>query len=232
MDRRPQIEPGRIPGAVRRLAERLCCDESAGFTHVRLLQNGRMRRDGASGWMKFKARQHIETNRCAFRWIAETGPFGAVRIKDAFNGERGALNVSLFGVAPIVRARRTHELACGELMRYLAELAWAPDAILSNTSLLWTARDERRFTLSAKTGHAFAEVEITLGKDGLVEQVFAADRPREVGGAFVRQPWRGVFSDYRHCGGRLIPTHAEVAWINDGDVESVWIGDIVDWRLI
>jgi hypothetical protein len=46
-------------------------------------------------------------------------------------------DVRALGLIPIVRAERTPALQRGQLMRYLAELAWAPDAILHNTELRW-----------------------------------------------------------------------------------------------
>jgi len=42
------------------------------------------------------------------------------------------------GVIPVARAERSSALMRGELMRYLAELAWAPDAFLFNTTLFNT----------------------------------------------------------------------------------------------
>ena len=47
------------------------------------------------------------------------------------------MDVLALGFIPLVRAQHTTALQRGELMRYLAELAWAPDAILHNPHLRW-----------------------------------------------------------------------------------------------
>lgn len=221
----------RLPDAVRKLAERLGCDASKTVTHVELRQTGEMRADKSSKWMAFKAHQTIDTKRCAFDWTARAAPFGVMRIKDAFDAENGALSVSLFGVLPIMRARQSADLACGELVRYLAELPWAPDAVLQNRALSWRVVGDDHLKVSATSGDVGAEIDITLDADGLIEQVFAKDRPRAVGRDFKQQPWRGVFFDYQRRDGRLVPHRAEVGWMENGGVETVWRGELVDWRL-
>jgi hypothetical protein len=53
-------------------------------------------------------------------------------------GNEGRLDVLALGILPISCAEHSSALMWRvELMRYLAELAWAPDAILLNTELRW-----------------------------------------------------------------------------------------------
>lgn len=114
-------------------------------------------------------------------------------------------------------------------MRYLAELAWAPDAILRNQSLRWRDLDGGQLVVSAGEGDRRAEVEITLDQEGRISQVFAADRPRAVGDGFEPSAWRGTFGGYRWTKGRLIPMSAEVGWVGLSDCEPVWKGRVTEW---
>jgi hypothetical protein len=191
-----------------------------------------MRQDQASAWMSFTARQRIALGECAFEWKARTGPMGLAHIRDAFDGNDGSLSVSLLGVAPIVRAPRSAELDRGELMRYLAELAWAPDAILLNHDLHWRVVDDTHLVVTTASGEHPAEVTLTLDSEGRIIEAFAKDRPRSVAKNFILSAWRGVFSEYRRCEGRLLPHSAEVGWVFEGGFEPVWRGRIVMWRAV
>lgn len=189
-----------------------------------------MRNDGGSGWMSFTARQTIALTECAFKWRARTGPLGLVSVRDSFENGRGRLNVSALGFIPIARAAGSQDVTRGELMRYLAELAWAPAAILLNRQLRWRVIDDRRLIVSAEAGGARAEVELTLDGEGRIESAFAPDRPRAIEDGFVPAPWRGRFSDYRQVGTAWIPFAGEVGWVGDPD-EIVWQGRIESWEL-
>jgi hypothetical protein len=199
------------------------------LSYVCLQQVGQMRESEASAWMKFEARQRIDLATCAFEWNARTGPLGAVRIRDRFGSDGGRLTVKLFGLLKIAGAAKSVSLDRGELMRYLAELAWAPDAILYNRSLRWRDLDYGRLAVSAGEGERSAELEIALDQEGRIAEVFAADRPRAVGDRFEPSAWRGAFSDYRRSKGRHIPMSAEVGWVRGSVYEPVWRGRVTEW---
>lgn len=87
------------------------------------------------------AAQTISTQTCEFEWRAYIGPFGAVSACDALTNEEGRLDIMALGVIPIARTERSPALMRGELMRYLAELAWRLTAYCSISSYagVWTA---------------------------------------------------------------------------------------------
>jgi hypothetical protein len=115
-------------------------------------------------------------------------------------------------------------------MRYLAELPWAPDAILTNKMLEWSV-GEQTMTVSTDSGTGRFSVTFALDPQGRITSVSAADRPRTEGSHFVERPWQGVFTDYRrHCG-RWLPYKAEVGWVLDGRPVTVWQGTIKTWEL-
>ncbi len=222
----------RLPDAVALLANRLGCETDSKIRAVELRQTGQMRQNKASKWMSFKAHQTIDVRRCAFEWNARTGPFNLVHVRDTFDDQHGTLSVALLGVIPIARAPRSPEIDRGELMRYLAELAWAPDAILANADLDWHVEDENHLVVKTCYQSRQVELKIKLDQDGLVVEVFANDRPRAVKGGFESGAWRGVFSKYERRVGRNIPTCAEVGWITNDEYEPVWRGELTAWRVV
>jgi len=225
----PQEDHSGLPDAVHVLAERLGCIGGEPIPRVELTQKGVMRQDASSKWMRFKARQTIDATKCAFDWRAQAGPLSSMHVRDAFDGDEGELTVKLLGVVPVAKAARSLELDRGELLRYLAELPWAPDAILLNRALSWRCEGESKIFVSAGEGETACEIRLTLGDDGFVAEAYAETRPRSVDNGFVSAPWRGVFSDYAMTNGRIIPRAAEVAWVGEAGVEMVWSGRIVSW---
>jgi len=197
--------PTHVTSAIRDLAGRLGARADSNFSSVMLAQTGSMRDPPAGRWMDFKARQTIAIDRPAFTWKARTGPLRCITVVDALSNREGDLSVKLFGLLPIAHVRDNNEVNRGELMRYLAELPWAPDAILHKRELSWSITGDTRVAMTASD----AAVEIELDAEGRIGSV-SADRPRKQGTAFVTRPWRGRFFDYRQIDGRWIPHTGEV----------------------
>ena len=116
-------------------------------------------------------------------------------------------------------------------MRYLAELPWAPDAILSNEELRWTELGDGRLRVATSCAGVEAAVTFTLDGDGLFSKVEADDRPRQEGSDLKERPWRGAFTNYREIDGVMLPHAAEVGWIVDGKEFSVWHGQLEAWKV-
>ena len=147
----------RLPTAVYDLAIRLGVNPNDNRDSVRLTQTGRMKRNlDTQSWMAFTATQTISTHACGFDWQAKAGPFGMVSARDALERGEGRLDIMAFGLIPIARAEHTPALVRGELMRYLAELAWAPAAILLNTTLRWRVDSPDTLVVSAGVGSPIA----------------------------------------------------------------------------
>ena len=117
----------------------------------------------------------------------------------------------------------------GELMRYLAELAWAPDAILLNTELRWREDGPDKLAVSAGSGETTAEVALSLDGQGRIVGAFAPDRPRSAKAPYLPAPWRGRFSDYRRHNDMWLPFAGEVGWEIDGVEEIYWQGRMEHW---
>ena len=223
----------RVPAAVYDLAMRLGVKPGNKPHSVSFTQSGRMKRDlDSDQWMAFTADQTMSTTSCEFDWHVKAGPLGLISGRDALIGGEGQLDIKVLGIIPVAHAEHTPALIRGELMRYLAELAWAPGAILANTALRW--RDDTTDTLSvgAGTGETAAEVFLKLDTNGHIAGAFAPDRPRSATAPILPTPWHGQFSDYRLHGNLWLPFAGEVAWVIDGRVQPYWQCRIESWKAV
>ena len=221
-----------LPVGVYDLALQLGARTAASGGEVHFRQRGKMKDIGASRWMNFRAAQTIKLDHCAFEWRARAGPLGMIAVRDALEDGKGALSVTALGLFVISEPHTSAALTRGELLRYLAELPLAPDAILLNTKLQWQQIAADRFSVSAGAGATLSQLEVTLDGDGRIGSIHAPGRPRRVADHFVLTPWRGHFSDYQLKHGRWIPACAEVGWEIDGKLDICWQGQILDWDIL
>jgi len=154
-----------------------------------------------------------------------------ISARDALSAEEGRLDVTAIGFIPIARAEHSSALMRGELMRYLAELAWAPDAIIHNAEMRWHVDGPDRLTVSSGEGETASEVVLSLDSEGRISGAYAPDRPRSATAPILPTPWRGRFSDYRQHEGRLLPFAGEVAWEIEGKEIVYWQGCIEGWEM-
>lgn len=220
----------RLPAAVLDLAMRLGVTRQDAPPIVSLTQTGRMKRDlDADSWMAFTACQTISTHASAFEWRARAGPLGLISAVDALRADEGRFDIMALGIIPLARARHTPALMRGELMRYLAEIAWAPHAILHNHALDWQVIDAETLSVSAGVDETKSQVLLSLDSEGRIGAAFAADRPRAATAPLLPTPWRGHFSDYRLHHGIWVPFSAQVAWEIDGRARPYWQGCLESW---
>jgi hypothetical protein len=217
-----------LPAEVAALAIRLGADGKSDRVH--LIQHGTMTEGPGKSWMRFSATDTIELATTAFDWRARTGPFSCLTILDRLSPGGVLSEVRLLGMFPLARSPSDETaLLKGQIMRYLAELPWAPDAILRNRSLEWSVR-KRGFGVSHLSRLGRFTVDLELNADGSIGWASALDRHRLENGRFVERAWRGRFSDYRlHCS-RWIPFKGEVGWVIDEGLTTVWRAELTAWR--
>jgi len=220
----------RLPPAAYDLAIRLGANPALNRSTIRIRQTGRMKDIGAVKWRPFRATQTMATRTCSFDWRARFGPLGMIGVCDAYTDGEGQLSVKALGFIPILRAQSSVQLRRGELMRYLAELAWAPDAILLNTELRWRQDGPDILAVNAGSGETVAEIVFNLDSEGRIAGAFAPDRARSIKPPYLLTPWRGRFSDYRRHQGLWIPFAGEVGW-EIGGVNNIYFqGQIESWE--
>lgn len=181
--------------------------------------------------MRFRAKQTINLRRLEFEWQAGTGPFGMISVTDALKDAEANLEVRAIRCLPLGRVRGGAAAVKGEIMRYLADLAWAPDAILHNPSLTWSVINDQIMRVSAGRDHAIGTVELRMDENGLIGAVFAHDRPRKEGPGFVERPWHGRLFDYKQYHARWLPFSGEVGWIVNGQQFIAWRAEVLSWQI-
>ncbi len=219
-----------LPEPVLDLAKRLGVETGSAARRVTLSQSGDMRLGKGPRRSRFRARQTIDVAETGFAWRASFGPLGAVRVCDAYRDGAGSLDVQLLGLLRLAHMTGP-AFAKGEIMRYLAEIALAPDAILLNRSLIWSVIDTRSLSVAAGTGEGYGCVRIDLDEEGRIGSIFTPDRPFVEGKETKERPWSGRFFDYRLHAGRWLPFGAEVGWTIDGQVSNYWRGTMTHWTV-
>lgn len=219
-----------VPELVREYAERAAGTNPGAVRTVRVTQVGEMILKPGASPRPFTAREEFATDHVAFAWRARfpiLGPI-AMRVIDSYDGSDGSLEVRFVGM-PLQR-QRGPQLAQGEAYRYLAEIAWVPQAILANPQLTWQEIDERTVELSTSVQGEQIAVRLTFDEVGEITQTLA-DRPRlEAGNAITR--WIGDYTDYERLAGMLVPTRGEVRWdLADGPF-TYWRGTITSLELL
>lgn len=181
-------------------------------------------------WSPFTSTQFVVTRRPGFDWDARirTAPGLHVFVHDAYVAGEGILHAKLFGLLTVAEIRGTREAAQGELMRFLAEAAWYPTALLPSQGVRWEGIDESSARATLEDGPNSVSLEFRFDAEGLISTVRAAARPRTVNGTLVPTPWQGRFWAYEVRQGMRVPLQGEVAWELAGGLQPYWRGRITD----
>ena len=154
----------------------------------------------------------------------------SVRVHDAYIAGEGVLHASLFGLVSLVNLHGTPEVAEGELMRFFAEAAWYPTALLPSQGVQWEAVDATSAKATLKDGETTLTMLFRFNENGLIQSVRAEARGRTVAGAVIPTPWEGRWKSYEIFDGMLIPLEGEVAWILPEGPKPYWRGRIKNIR--
>ena len=166
-------------------------------------------------WKPFTSTQRVVTQRPGFDWDARVMMFPGVaaHIHDAYVAGSGMLKVAIFGLIPVANLPATPELSKGELMRFLAEAAWYPTALLPSQGVVWQAIDETSAIATITDGSITLALRFGFSDSGLIDTMRAESRGRLVNDVMTYAPWAGKFWNYAERSGMLVPLEAEVAWV-------------------
>ena len=161
--------------------------------------------------MPFEATEEFSVDRVAFSWHARFRVLGpvAMSVVDGCANGTGSLRVALLGVP--IQGATGPATDLGEAMRYLAELAWAPQAIAANRELRWTDIDERTVEVACAVKETKATVRWHFDANGDLERATGL-RPFPRGKTFAPTPWGGDFGEYEEFSGTRIPSAGEAWW--------------------
>ncbi len=179
-------------------------------------------------WKPFKSTQRVITQRPGFVWDARIrmAPAMTAHVHDAYIAGEGVLTAKLFGLLTVMKQPSTPELAQGELMRFFAEGAWYPTALLPTQGVAWEAIDDAQASATLSDGTTTVKLVFQFDAQGLISSVRSDGRYREVDGELVATPWQGRFWDYELREGMLIPLEGEVAWLLQEGPKPYWRGCI------
>jgi len=138
-----------LPAEVNALATRMGARADSPSSFTQFEQRGQMWRKPGGPPTNFKARQTIRHDSPGFMWRARMGP---IVVADYLVDGTGGLDVTILGAFRVARMVGGTASNQGEALRYLAELPWCPDAILTNRALDWIVVDEK--TIKVATASA------------------------------------------------------------------------------
>ena len=188
--------------------------------------------EGTEQWKPFTSGQRIVTRRPGFVWDGRiaVAPGVAVHVHDAYVAGAGILRPAIFGLFPLADLRGSSAeeggIAQGELMRFVAEAAWYPTALLPSQGVRWEPVDERTARAMLTDGRLTLTLTFGFADDGTMARVHAQARSRTVQGKLVLTPWEGRWSDVQRHGGMWIPTRGEVAWLTREGRKPYWRGTL------
>lgn len=182
----------------------------------------------ADQWKPFTSTQRVVTRRPGFVWDGKVVmmPGLPVHVHDAYVAGEGILHPAILGLFTLMNLRGTPEVAQGELMRFFAEAAWYPTALLPSQGVRWAPLDEHSARATLVVGPLELTLTFRVGDDGLVRSVRAEARGRTVGGQVVMTPWEGRWSNYQQRDDMRVPMSGEVAWLLPEGDKPYWRGTV------
>jgi hypothetical protein len=198
---------------------------------TRLHVRGSICRAPGGRWMDWEGHQSFETDGLGFRWQARLRLARLVWVdaEDRLDVAGGYGGARLLGVIPVGSARGP-EVTRSQLVRNLAELAFAPLVASRAPGLVWSADGDDAFTLAAPGIDAEAIVRVTVDEAGDVRSARSPDRPRDHGRAgFLHEPYRLEFDRHqRLSSGERIPLRSSGTFETaDGDWRY-WRFEVLD----
>ena len=222
-----------LPTPVQRYFRAVLHDGQPIITAVLIEQVGSMNMsEAAQRWKHFTAKQRFVTRRPGFLWDAKIMmlPGVPVYVHDAYIAEGGLLNGAVLGLVPVVNVSGTPEMAQGELLRFFAEAAWYPTALLPSQGVQWQPIDERSASATLTDGNTGVTLTIRFYKDGLIESFHAPARGRMVDGKASSAPWQGRLWNYVLRDGMRVPLECEAAYLMPEGEQVYWRGKVTSIR--
>jgi hypothetical protein len=166
-------------------------------------------------WKPFTSTQCNITRRPGFLWDAQIAmlPGLPVRVVDSYIAGQGLLRAAVLGLFTMADLHGDGEIARGEFMRYFAEAAWYPTALLPSQGVRWQAVDECSANATLVDGSITLTLLFRFNDAGFIESFRAEARGAMVGKEMLMRPWEGQWSNYQMQDGMRVPRFGEVAWV-------------------
>lgn len=137
-----------------------------------------------------------------------------MRVVDSYIAGKGLLHAAILGLFTMADIHGGGEIARGEFMRFFAEAAWYPTALLPSQGVRWEAVDDYCANATIVDGPLTLTLLFRFDDAGLIGSFRAEARSATVGKEMVMLPWEGSWSNYRMRDGVMVPLTGEVAWVH------------------
>ena len=207
-----QKEIAGLPIPVQRFFQTVLKDGQLIVAAVKLSQQGQFNMsETKTKWSKFTATQLVVTQRLGFDWDARIQMVPGLNafVHDSYLLEKGNLQASLLGLFTLANMQNTPELNQGELLRFLAESAWYPTALLPSQGVRWEAIDHISARATLTDGATTVSLVFQFNAEGTIDTFRAEARYHD---KLTAMPWGGRFWEYSVRNGMLIPLEGEVGW--------------------
>jgi hypothetical protein len=186
---------------------------------MRLYQAGRMRNKPDGSWMPVEAEQYFAYDHPGFIWLADVAMAAGIYMagRDKYQDGKGHMLIKLLSLVAVVDARGK-EIDQGTMLRFLAEIVWAPSTALA-AYLTWEEIDatSARVTMTYKDLSASGVFRFDAAGD-VTE--FEAQRYYYSKEGSTLETWHIHMDEtsYQEFQGIRIPTRSSVTWkFKEGD---------------
>jgi hypothetical protein len=220
-----------LPAPVKRFFRTVLKDGQAIASAVKLSQQGQFNMSETEAkWSKFSATQLVITQRPGFDWDAriQIAPGVNAFVHDTYLLGEGNLQASLFGLFTVAKMHGTPESNQGELLRFFAETAWYPTALLPSQGVRWEAIDDNSARATMTDGTTTVSLVFQFNNQGAIATIWAEARYRMDGDKLTAMPWSGRFGEYSVRNGMLIPLEGEVGWEHPEGTRLYFKGKITE----
>jgi hypothetical protein len=184
---------------------------------IRIVQKGTLRTKPGGPWMPFDAVQHFTIDPPGFVWTARihAAPLFDIAGRDKFQGGRGNMVIKPLYLFTAANSSGD-EVDQGTLLRYLAEMAWFPQAAVSEY-LVWEGVNANQARVTMTWAEVTASGIYSFDNDGRVTG-FEAMRFGEFDGVFRKEKWSISSKGFKTFHNSSIGHLSEVTWkLKEGD---------------
>ena len=137
--------------------------------------------------------------------------------RDKFESGQGHMSGKIAGLFTIFDIRG-EKLDQGTMVRYLSEMIWFPSAFLGD-NVAWKSVDHHSAEVNFSDRGKSVSEHMFFDEAGRITN-FTAERYREIGGDFSRDPWSTPITRYGEHAGLNLPDAGQAMW-------NLPIGDLV-----
>lgn len=218
-----------LPPVVQRWFRATLTDGMPRVAAVQLAHQGQFNLgDDAPAWRPFTSTQRVQIGRPGFVWDARIRlmPGLQVHVHDAYLAGEGLLHPAVAGLLSLADLHGGGALARGELMRYVAEAAWYPSALLPGPAVQWWPVDAQQARVQLSDGPLTVALTLRFDDQARLVACRADARDRRVGTQMQPTPWEGRWWDHRQVQGQVVPMQGEVAWLLPQGRQPYWRGRV------